>query len=74
MGRVSPAVDINTVSNGSNDTDISDVAVSSEFRSPIQKLLERNKNLFTATDKDLGRNVTVKMRSDTGNSRPIKYV
>lgn len=73
MGRISPSVNVNTVSNGgSNNTDFSSIAVSIEFRFPLQKLLVENKDLFTATDKDLGRNDTVKMRIDTGNQSPIK--
>lgn len=58
----------------SNNTDISYVVGPSKFRAPIQKLLNKNKDLSATTDKNLGRTHTVKMRIDTDNQdEPVSY-
>lgn len=76
LDRVSLAVNINTATSGysigSNNADICNHVVSSEFRGIIQKLLKKNNGLFAATDKHLGRGDTGKMRIDTCSQRIIK--
>lgn len=56
----------------SNNIRISNVVVSSEYWAPIQKLLQKYNDSFMATDKDLGRTYTVKMRIDTCSYCPLE--
>lgn len=78
MCRVSPAVNLNNMSRcssiDSNNTGISNVVGYSKFMTPIQKLLEKIKDLSATTDRDLGKTDTLKMRIDTDNQdEPQSY-
>ena len=68
---------INTCSvikNGSTDSKINlkDLDVPEKYRSKIEKLILKNKNLFASKDSELGHTDTVKMKIDTGSTKPIK--
>lgn len=55
-----------------SDKTVKGVKVPEEFKSEVDKVLERNKDLFVTEDKDLGRTNTVEMRIDTGTHEPIR--
>ena len=45
-----------------------DVDIPSIYRSKIQKLLKKNKDIFTSVDSELGSTDTVTMKIDMGNN------
>ena len=51
---------------------LSDLDVSSQYKSQIEKLIIKNQDLFANKDSELGHTETVKMHIDTGNNEPIK--
>lgn len=80
LARVSPVNEsniINTcsiINNGSTDDklNLKDLNVSEQYRSRIEKLILKNENLFASKDSELGHTDTVKMKVDTGSTKPIK--
>ena len=58
--------------NGDSKLNLSDLDVSPQYRSQIEKLIIKNQDLFSNKDSELGHTETVKMHIDTGNNEPIK--
>ena len=58
--------------NGDSKLNLSDLDVSPQYRSQIEKLIIKNQDLFSNKDSELGYTETVKMHIDTGNNEPIK--
>ena len=48
------------------------VSIPDQYREELEKLLDRNADLFAATDTELGRTDAVEMTIDTGDHPPIK--
>lgn len=55
-----------------NTMNLKDLDVPEKYRSEIENLILKNKDLFANKDSELGHTDTVKMKIDTGNSEPIK--
>lgn len=49
-----------------------DLNVPLEHRQRIERLVNKNNDLFASTDEDLGHTSTIQMKIDTGNHPPIK--
>ena len=77
LSHVNESSIVNTCSviqNASTDSkmNLNDLDVPEKYRSRIEKLVLRNKDLFASKDSELGHTDTVKMRIDTGDTKPIK--
>ena len=48
--------------------------VPEKYRNRIEKLILKNKNLFASKDSELGHTDTVKMKVDTGDTKPIETI
>ena len=80
IARLSPVNESNiidtcsVIKNGSTDNkiDLKDLHVPEKYRNRIEKLVLKNKNLFASKDSELGHTDTVKMKIDTGDTKPIK--
>ena len=57
---------------GESILNLSDLDVSPQYKSQIEKLIIKNQDLFADKDSELGHTETVKMQIDTGNNKPIK--
>ena len=57
---------------GDSKLNLSDLDVSPQYKSQIEKLIIRNQDLFANKDSELGHTETVKMQIDTRNNEPIK--
>ena len=52
--------------------DMKDLDVPTEYRSDIEQMIKNNTDLFATSDAELGCTDTVKMKIDTGDTKPIK--
>ncbi|MCG7879415.1 MAG: RNase H-like domain-containing protein, partial [Candidatus Thiodiazotropha endolucinida] len=55
-----------------NKLDLKDLDVPDKYRSRIENLILKNKDLFASKDSELGKTDTVKMQIDVGDHEPIK--
>ena len=77
VGQVAPVNDVRPFTVGSvEETDAvkeeTKIDAPEEFRSTVEKLVQRNAELFASCDLDLGRTQTVQMKIETGNHPPIR--
>ena len=62
----------NKQNNKSPDVDLEQAHAPKQFKPEIDRLLNRNRDLFVSDDKNLGRTDTVELRIDTGTHEPIR--
>ena len=80
LARLSPVneekmVNVNSViktSSTDNKINLHDLDVPDKFRPEIQNLVLKNSDLFASKDSELGHTDVVKMKIDTGDTKPIK--
>lgn len=73
IGSVSEISEITFDDSGSEDEHLSETNnIPLAYQKKLEELLELNKDLFAATDIDLGRTDAVKMKIDTGDHPPIR--
>ena len=71
-GNITEIIMPNKQNNKSPDVDLVQAHAPEQFKPEIDRLLNRNRDLFVSDDKNLGRTDTVELRIDTGTHEPIR--